>query len=279
MPCWCSGASMTDIDIVGVGVWSEYFSNWDEFCSVLAGGASPQVAALKPELIAAKERRRAPLFVKMAVEVMDQACRMGAREPSEVATVFASVYGDMQITDYMCHTLDASPRTVSPTRFHNSVHNASIGYWAIATQSQRPANAISAYLHSASMALLEGAIQALEEDTPVLVCVQELASPATIKPIYDSEQPFSTALLLTPPAYCAAPLASVRIGVSNQKYEFPKSPEIPGVDWSSNLGARLVPLLAALATAGDVKMHLPITASSSLSLAIAVRQNTRTRNE
>jgi len=267
---------MTEIDIVGVGVWSEYFSDWDEFCSVLAGGAIPQVAALKPELIAANERRRAPLFVKMAVEVMDQACRMGALEPSEVATVFASVYGDMQITDYMCRTLDAAPRTISPTRFHNSVHNASTGYWAIATQSQRPANAISAYLHSAPMALLEGAIQALEEDIPVLVCVQELASPATIKPIYDSEQSFSTALLLTPPAHCASPLASLRIGVSSEKSEFPEAPEIPGVDWSHNLGARFVPLLAALATARDTELQLPLSKSSSL--AVSLKRNTGKAN-
>jgi hypothetical protein len=259
---------MTDIDIVGVGVWSEYCSNWDEFCSVLAGGAIPQVTPLKPELIPAKERRRAPLSVKMAVEVMDQACRMGAVGPSEVATVFASVYGDMQNTDYMCRTLDAAPRTVSPTKFHNSVHNASTGYWAIATGSHRPANAVSAYLHSGTMAFLEGAIQALEEDIPVLVCVEEIAAPAAFKPFYDSEQSFSTALLLTPPAYSASPLASVRFGVRNEESDYPELPEVAGVNWSDNLAATLLPLLAAIATPGEAELQFPISSHSSLSLTV-----------
>ena len=270
MQRWFLGGSMTDIDIAGVGVWSEYFSNWEEFCSVLAGGPASLATPLKPELIPARERRRAPLSVKLAVEVMDQACRMSGLAPDKIATVFASVYGDMETTDYMCRTLDVAPRTVSPTRFHNSVHNAPTGNWAIATGSHLSANAVSAYLHSAAMAFLEAAIQAIEEDIPVLVCVQELVSPAAVKPIYDSEQPFSTALLLTPPAHCASPLASVRFAVHNEKSDYPESPQISGVDWSHNLGARLLPLLAALATPGDAALQMPVSKHSSLSLAVNV---------
>jgi hypothetical protein len=269
---------MSDIDITGVGVWSECFSNWDEFCSVLAGTASPQEKTLQPELIPAKERRRAPFFVKMAVEVMDQACRMGGLEPSRVATVFASVYGDMQITDYMCRTLAAAPRTISPTRFHNSVHNASTGYWAIATESQSPANAVSAYLHSATMAFLEGAIQALEEHIPVLVCVQELAAPTVYKPFYDSEQPFSTALLLTPSDYGVSSLASARFGIRNERSDYPELPLIPGVDWSDNPAARLLPLLAALATQDETELQFPISSNQSLSLAMAAGNTLKTAN-
>ena len=261
---------MADINIVGVGVWCDFFSNWDEFCSALAGGAASQAATLRPELIPAKERRRAPLSVKMAIEVMDQACRMSTLVPSEVATVFASVNGDVEITDYLCRTLDTAPRTVSPTRFHNSVHNAPIGNWAIATHCKLPANAMSAYLHTTSMAFLEGAIQSLEENMPVLVCVQELAAPDAIKPICDSEQPISTAVLLAPPGYCGEELASVRFDVRNERSVDPNAPQILGVDWSGNLGAKFLPLLAALTTPGCTELRLPISASSSLSLAISV---------
>jgi 3-oxoacyl-(acyl-carrier-protein) synthase len=134
---------MTEVAIVGVGIWSEQFSNWDDFRAVLDGQEVMSDIALKPELIPPRERRRAPMAVKMAIEVMDQACRMAAVEPSEVASVFASGMGDMQITDYMCRTLATAPRAVSPTKFHNSVHNAATGYWSIATHSHSPANAIS----------------------------------------------------------------------------------------------------------------------------------------
>ena len=261
---------MADINIVGVGVWSEFFSNWDEFRSALTGGVASQTIPLRPELIPAKERRRAPVSVKMAVEVMDQARRMSALVPSEVATVLASVNGDVGTTDYLCRTLGTAPRTVSPTRFHNSVHNAPIGNWAIATHCKLPANAVSAYLHTTSMAFLESAIQALEENMPVLVCVQELATPDAIKPIYDSEQPISTAILLAPPGHCKEELASVRFDVRNERSEYPSAPQILGIDWSGNLGARFLPLFAALTAPGDTELLLPISASSSLSLAIAV---------
>ena len=150
---------MTEVDITGAGIWSQGFGNWAEFQSVLAGNDVESGGALKPELIPARERRRAPAAVKMAVEVMDQACRMADIDPTDVATVFGSGMGDMQITDYICRTLADAPRMVSPTKFHNSVHNASTGYWSIATGSHFAANAISAYADTVAASLLEGAVQ------------------------------------------------------------------------------------------------------------------------
>ena len=88
---------MTDVDVVGLGVWSESFSNWEEFCHVLGGGSAETGRTLKPQAIAPNERRRAPLSVKMAVEVMDQACRMAALEPATVATVFASALAQAKV--------------------------------------------------------------------------------------------------------------------------------------------------------------------------------------
>ena len=269
---------MTEVDITGIGVWSEHFSNWDEFCALLAGGAAKESAALKPELIPAKERRRAPLAVKMAVEVMDQACRMAAVEPSEVATVFASGMGDMQITDYMCRTLATTPRMVSPTKFHNSVHNASTGYWSIATHSHSPANAVSGYSHSAAMAILEGAVQAVEEGIPVLVAVEEMSAPLPFKSVYDSDHPFSAALLLTPAGYHMSPVASVELNVANAAVDDPALPNIRGIDLSDNFAARLLPLLAVIAQRGDVTLQFPLSRNAALSLSIAAGQAVRTVN-
>ncbi len=259
---------MPDIDVIGIGAWGPKFSNWDDLCVLLAGGDGGESDALQPNLIPARERRRAPLSVKMAVEVMDQACRMAALDPTTVATVFVSVYGDIQITDYMCTTLATAPRTTSPTKFHNSVHNAATGYWSIATQSHQPANAIAAYAYSPTMALIEGAIQAVEEDIPVLVTIQELASPTVFKPIYEAEQAFSAALVLAPPGYSASPLASLQLTASGASCDFPALPDTGGVDWSDNFAARILPLLASLATPGKTSLELPMAAQSALSLIV-----------
>jgi 3-oxoacyl-(acyl-carrier-protein) synthase len=136
---------MLKVALAGIGVWSEQFSGWEQFCAFVRGDSIDVEPRLQPELIPARERRRAPTFVKMAVAVMDQACRMADVDRASVATVFASGMGDMQVTDYMCRTLATIPAAISPTKFHNSVHNASTGYWSIATGSHSPSSAISGY--------------------------------------------------------------------------------------------------------------------------------------
>ena len=92
---------MSKLEIIGLGAWSPYFGNWQEFCNGVSGGEWQTEVKLQPELIPAKNRRRAPQLVKIAVEVMSQACEMAATDPKDVATVFSSAMGDMPITDYL----------------------------------------------------------------------------------------------------------------------------------------------------------------------------------
>jgi hypothetical protein len=259
---------MTEVDIVGAGIWSQKFGNWEEFQAVLAGSEVEAGGALKPELIPARERRRAPAAVKMAVEVMDQACRMAGIDPTDVATVFGSGMGDMQITDYICRTLADAPRMVSPTKFHNSVHNASTGYWSIATGSHFAANAISAYSDTVAASLLEGAVQAIEEELPVLVALEELAAPQPFRSVIETDEPLAAALLLTPKGYCAAPLAGLELAVRPEEAGNTASLAIGGTEFDNNFTAQLLPLLAALAH-GEASTHaLPLSRGSALDLSL-----------
>ena len=257
---------MTSVELAGLGIWGEPFSNWEQFCAVVRGEQVEAAARLQPELIPARERRRAPQFVKMAVEVMDQACRMAEVDQASVATIFASGMGDMQITDYMCRTLATMPATVSPTKFHNSVHNAATGYWSIATASHSPANAVSGYDHSAAVALLEGAVQAVEENIPALVAVQEMAAPMPFRSVYDSQHPLAAALLLTPPGHSASPLGRLSIEVTPNGSGDGESSGIAGVELAGNFAAELVNLLRAIAEGRDGKTTLAMSQSAGLSV-------------
>ena len=259
---------MTDVDIAGIGIWSEKFGNWDEFQAALAGAAVEPVGALQPELIPARERRRAPAAVKMAVEVMDQACRMAGIDATDVATVFGSGMGDMQITDYICRTLADAPRMVSPTKFHNSVHNASTGYWSIATGSHFAANAISAYADTVAAALLEGAVQAVEEDVPVLVALEELAAPQPFRSVIEVDEPLAIALLLTPKGQVAAPLAGLGLAVRAEPGDNPAALTVAGTAFSNNFAAPLLPLLAALVNGEAATAALPLSSGSMLDLSL-----------
>ena len=276
---------MTDLDIAGIGIWSPMFSDWSAFSNGVNNGEWQSEIRLQPEMIPPRERRRAPQSVKMAVEVLDQACTMAAMDPADAAVVFSSAMGDMQITDYMCRILSATPRLVSPTKFHNSVHNATTGYWSIASQTHAPTNAISAYEYTASMAFLEAACQAAEDDTPVLLVTQEMAAPDALRVACPSNAPFSLGLLLTLPGVCKNPVASLRFGVT------PKSINAPGLSgdlkqpFETNFGAGLLPMIAAMADDGFTKatepavFEFPLAAGSCLSLAVSAHPSSITTHD
>ena len=259
---------MASVDLAGVGLWSESFSGWEQFLALASGEAVEADTKLQPQLISPRERRRAPHFVKMAVEAMDQACSMAGVDRASVATVFASGMGDMQITDYMCRTLATMPRTISPTKFHNSVHNAATGYWSIATGSHAPANAISGYDHCSSIALIEAATQVIDEDRPVLVGVQETAAPQPFKSVYDSDRPLSVALLLAPPGSMPSALCTLKLEVTRAEPAQPAHAAPTGVDLSGNFAGELLELLQAVASDNDVRVVLPVSGSARLAVDV-----------
>jgi len=66
--------------------------------------------------------------VKLALEwVCRQTTRAGV-EPATLPSVFASSGGDGHNCHEICQALSLEERLISPTRFHNSVHNAAAGY-------------------------------------------------------------------------------------------------------------------------------------------------------
>jgi hypothetical protein len=209
----------------------------------------------------------------MAVEVMTQACDMARVEPREVATVFSSAMGDMQITDYLCRSLASPPREVSPTQFHNSVHNAPNGYWSIASGSHAPASAVSAFLFTAPVAFLEAAIQAVDSNGPVLLVTQEMAAPLPLRETCPAIADFAAAILLAPPGYSDANKASVRFATGGGPVDWPELPEPLRKDFFEHPGARLLPFLAAIASPdaneAPLRMTFPLSQRSSLMLSLA----------
>ena len=63
--------------------------------------------------------------------------------------------GDGEIVHRLCTALASPAAEVSPTDFHNSVHNAATGYWSIGAHSSAPSTALCAYDGSFAAGLLE----------------------------------------------------------------------------------------------------------------------------
>jgi hypothetical protein len=193
------------VHLEGIGLWSATLGDFAAFQAqergetVSAPPARPPAATLP-----ANERRRVPESVLLAVEVAGQAVAMSGRAANELLCVFSSAYGDQLISDYMCATLALAPAELSPTRFHNSVHNAPAGYWTMATGCNAASSAISAGHASFGAGLLEAATLCLAEERPVLVVCSDIAGSGPLGEMSGTHAAFGCALVLSPQAEAAS---------------------------------------------------------------------------
>ncbi|MCI0654322.1 MAG: beta-ketoacyl synthase chain length factor [Methylococcaceae bacterium] len=119
-------------------------------------------------------RRRASLTTQLAITAASTACKRAGSEPRELRSVFASIGGEIRVTDELCRALPDQTRSLSPTRFHNSVHNATAGYWGILHQCRSPSVAVAALEDTFAIGLLEACSQLMEQAGEfLLVCYDE----------------------------------------------------------------------------------------------------------
>jgi hypothetical protein len=188
--------------VLGIGVLGPGFDSWASCARVLEGADAyvhvptvvPPPAALPPA-----ERRRTGTSVRMALAVGFEAVAHAELDPASLPSVFAHSGSDGQNLHDICLTLASStPGQLSPTRFHNSVHNAPAGYWGIASGATPPANVLCAYDGSFAAGLLEAVTQVLLARSPVLLVASdsEYHEPLrSTRPIPDS---FGVAMVLAP---------------------------------------------------------------------------------
>lgn len=256
------------VSVLGVGLYGAGIENWRAFEERLDGKREAQPPAPpKPELIPARERRRAPLAVKQAVEVATQACQAANMAPSEPACVFGSAMGDLDITDYMCRTLAGENTMISPTKFHNSVHNAPVGYWSISGGSMAAANSVSAFDYTMSVALMEAMSHCVEMQQAVLLVVQDIAAPPIFKVLRPIESSFAGAILMGPTTP-STPTLSASIMPSGTDWPSLDLPRELLDAYQSNPAARLLALFAALHRR-EAKLALPMSDKLTLSVALA----------
>lgn len=187
--------------VEGVGIVGPGLPDWAASRAVLAGeGAYRQgpTVVTPSELLPAAERRRAPLAVRLALAAGQEAFRNAGRDVASTATVFASSSSDGDTLHQMCETLATAEREVSPTRFHNSVHNAAAGYWSIATRCRKPSTSLGCYDASFAAGLLEAAVQVATAGAPVGLIAYDQPYPEPLHSARPLAASFGAALVLTP---------------------------------------------------------------------------------
>jgi hypothetical protein len=201
--------------------------------------------------------------VAIAIEAASAACRAADRQPVELPSVFASTHGDGAINDYLCATLAASPTQVSPTRFHNSVHNAASGYWTIGTGCTKPSTALSAGPHTFAAGLLEACTQALADQSPLLYIAYDAAVPGPVGQICQSEGMIACALVLEPLDSASIERIKARIVWQIEAASATAPPARWPTVWEKalpdNSMRQCLPLLALLAQEGASSLRMPVS--------------------
>lgn len=187
--------------VTGIGLIAPGLPDWATATAVLRGeqahAAVPTVLPV-PELLPPAERRRASRVIKLSLGVGLEAVKQAGADASTLATVFAASGADGHNCHALCEQLAGEDRQISPTRFHNSVHNAAAGYWGIATRSMAPCQVIGAFDASLGAGLLDALAQVAVDGQPVLLVAYDSEYPEPLHAKRDTPDCGGVALLLSP---------------------------------------------------------------------------------
>lgn len=253
----------------GVGVLGPGIPDWPSAERVLSGAASWQPAATvlpAPQCLPATERRRVGPPVRLTLAVGLEAATRAAADPACLPAVFTSSGADGENCHEICEALASADRHLSPTRFHNSVHNAAAGYWGIATRATPASNALCAYDASFGAGLLEALCQVAVERVSVLLIAYDAPYPEPVRRVRPIPAAFAVAMVLSPAA-SGVSLARLVVTRSAAPGEPMGDAALEGLR-AGVPAARSLPLLAQLARGAAGAVHIDYLDGASLAVEV-----------
>ena len=239
--------------VEGIGVRGPGLDGWPATRDVLAGRVPYEIDPTRlvaPPLLPPAERRRVGKGVKVALEVGFAAVAHSGRDAATLASVFTSSSGDGDNCDAICRAL-ATDRLISPTRFHNSVHNAPSGYWGIAAHAMAPSTSLCAFDASLAAGLMDATTQLACGADAVLLVAYDAPYPEPLHTVRSTPDAFGVALVLVREP-SAASIARIEIAVSSAATSSTRMQDAALEACRAAIpAARALPLLAAIALALD----------------------------
>jgi hypothetical protein len=255
------------IAIESVGVLAPGLPDWDGAQAVIAGlkpFTGAPLAPCDPASLSSAERRRSSPTVRLAIAAAEQAVERTAIAPEDMALVFSSPEAAGVITHQLCEVL-AGSREVSPTQFHNSVHNAPSGYYSIAMHAKLGATSVCRGPWSFAAGLLGAAAQAICDEVPVLYVCYDSPLPAPLSdlmPIVDA----TVIALVIAPAPGDSTIASWELAITKADGEVEWPGWMPD-RWRANASARGFAALATLSCDARQRATLPLSPELNVRVA------------
>jgi hypothetical protein len=253
----------------GIGLVGPGLDNWPAARPILAGNVAyesrPLVVAA-PLSLPPAERRRTGLAIKVALAVGEEAIDAGQLDAKQLATVFSSSGADNDNCDAICKTLASDDRSISPTRFHNSVHNAPAGYWGIASGAMTPATVLCAHDASFGAGLLEALTQVAVEGWGTLLITYDMPYPEPLHAKRPLPSAFGIALALMPER-SAHSLARITLSLTDATPDSLVDPALEALR-SQIPAARGLPLLQCIARGAAGRVVLDYLAPLRLDVLV-----------
>ena len=253
----------------GIGLIGPGLDNWPAAQPILAGAAPYEprpIAVPAPQSLPPAERRRTGLAIKVALAVGQEACANGQLDAKQLAAVFSSSGSDNDNCDSICEVLASEDRSISPTRFHNSVHNAPAGYWGIASGAMIPATMLRAHDGSFGAGLLKALTQVSVEGWGTLLVTYDMPYPEPLHAKRPLPAAFGIALALMPERSTHS-LARIEVSLVDADADMLAEPELEALRRSIPC-ARGLPLLQAVASGHAGTVVLDYLAPLSLAIMI-----------
>ena len=260
------GAALDGLSVLGPGL-----AGWTQTSEILSGR---RVYERRPTIIPPAEslppaeRRRAGRVVNLALAAGQEATANAVVDIASLNTVFASSGADNINCHEILQTLCSEDRRVSPTRFHNSVHNVTAGYWSISTRDTAPYSVVCAYDGSFAAGLLEALSQVVTGQTDVLLVAYDIDYPMPLQERRPMSDAYAVALLLRPNRTPLS-MATLLISLSTEPADRLQSTELEALRCNIP-AARSLPLLACIAGSTSGLTHLDYLAPLSLAIAVTL---------
>lgn len=255
--------------IEGIGLLGPGLTDWPSSQAILSGQQpyQPDKTILPPPtLLPSAERRRSGAIVKLTLATGLEAVAAAGLDAATLPSIFSSSGGDGDNCHAICEMLASDDRQISPTRFHNSVHNAAAGYWSIATSAMMPSSVLSAYDASFGAGLLEAMTQTVTDNTCSILLACDTPYP---EPLY-STRPTSDALgisLVLAPQQSAQSLAKITVNLTDANADQIDDSALENLR-TAIPAARGLPLLQAIAMQQHTQVILDYLDSTHLAVEI-----------
>ncbi len=264
--------------ILSIGLTAPGLVNFETFKKMMLTNQLPDMSKTiekySPTFLPANERRRTTATIQLALKTAEEALvsfqQAYPETEAKLPVLFVCKDGDTLISARMCQAVSEIEPMISPTQFHNSVHNAPAGYWMIGQENQAAASAISVGEYAIANGLLEAILQSQNYGKPVLMVIYDLPLDELmpVDTVQKSQAPFAFSMILDASEVIESdyPLLSLSL-TQDAPFKPLKSNPYTGVP-----AAEAYPLLQSIALyqSGHEKsdMHFPLNRNNFIKVSL-----------